>query len=171
MNTSAVDLSLLVLRWGLGGMLVAHGMNKVFGAGGIEGTTRWFQGLGFRPAWLHARVAAISEIGAGVLMILGLVTPLACAAVVGLMVVAAMTDHRGKGFFVFKGGWEYVGLVALAALCVAGLGPGEWSIDAAVHWHLFGLGWAGGALVVGVLGAVALLLVGREGHQTEPVNG
>jgi putative oxidoreductase len=162
-NTSAVDVSLLILRCGIGGMLAAHGLNKIFGAGGLEGTTRWFEALGFRPAGLHARVAAMTELGAAALMIGGLLTPLACTGYVGLMVAAALTDHRGKGFFVFKGGWEYVGLIALVAVCVAALGPGKWSIDAAVHWHLFGLGWAGIALVVGLLGAVALILVGREG--------
>jgi putative oxidoreductase len=114
-------------------------------------------------------VAATTEIVAAALMIAGLLTPLACTSFVGLMVVAAMTDHRGKGFFVFKGGWEYVGLVGLVAVCVAALGPGKWSIDAAIHWHLSGLSWAGFALVAGILGAVALLLVGRQ-HSTEPVN-
>jgi putative oxidoreductase len=162
MNTSAVDLSLLVLRVGLGGMLAAHGANKVFGPGGIAGTTRWFETLGFRPAWLHARFAAMTELGSAALMIVGLLTPLACTGFVGLMVVAALTDHRSKGFFVFKGGWEYVGLVGLVALCMAALGPGKWSIDAAAHWHLFGFAWAGFALVIGVLSAVALLLVGRK---------
>jgi putative oxidoreductase len=169
MNTSAVDASILILRLGLGGMLAAHGVNKVLGVGGIEGTTRWFEALGFRPAWLHARVAAVTEFGAGALMIAGLITPVACAGYVGLMVVAALTDHRGKGFFVFKGGWEYVGLVGLVAVCMAALGPGKWSIDAAVHWHLSGLAWAGFALVVGLLSAVALLFVGRE-RSTESVD-
>jgi putative oxidoreductase len=170
MSMSAVDGSLLVLRLGLAGMLAAHGLNKVFGAGGIAGTTRWFEALGFRPAWLHARVAAVTELGAAALMALGLLTPLASAGYVGLMIVAALTDHRGKGFFVFKGGWEYVGLVALVAVCLAALGPGRWSIDATARWHLFGLGWAGGALVVGLLAAITLLLLGRE-RQTEPVSG
>jgi hypothetical protein len=53
---------------------------------------------------------------------------------------------------------------------VAALGPGEWSIDAAVHWHLFGLGWAGVALAAGLLSAVALLLVGRA-RSAEAVDG
>jgi len=94
----------------------------------------------------------------------------AVAERIAATVVAARTDHRAKGFFVFKGGWEYVGLVALVAVCVAALGPGEWSIDAAVHWHLFGLGWAGVALAAGLLSAVALLLVGRA-RSAEAVDG
>jgi putative oxidoreductase len=165
MTTIAVDLSLLILRLALGAMLAAHGLNKIVGAGGIEGTQRWFEGLGFRPAWLHARLAAATEIGAATLMVLGLVTPLACAAYVGLMVVAARTDHRGKGFFVFKGGWEYVGLVGVVAVCVAAMGPGEWSVDGVIDWHLVGLRWAAFSLVVGLLSAGALLSVGR-GHST-----
>jgi putative oxidoreductase len=143
-------------------MLAAHGVNKIFGEGGLDGTTRWFEAMGFRPAWLHARVAAITELGAAALMIVGLITPAACSAYAGLMLVAALSDHRGKGFFVFKGGWEYVGLVGLVAVCVAGLGPGKWSIDAVAHWHLFGVGWAALALVVGLLGALALLFVGSD---------
>jgi putative oxidoreductase len=30
-----------------------HGLNKVFGGGGISGTARWFEGLGLRP-WVFA---------------------------------------------------------------------------------------------------------------------
>jgi putative oxidoreductase len=143
-------------------MLIAHGVNKVFGDGGIAGTTRWFEALGFRPAWMHARIAAMMEIGAGSLMVIGLLTPLASTCFVALMAVAGLTDHRGKGFFVFKGGWEYVGLNALVSVSVAGLGPGKWSIDATAHWHLLGLGWAIAAVVLGLMSAGALLIVGRE---------
>jgi uncharacterized membrane protein YphA (DoxX/SURF4 family) len=72
---SEVDAVLLILRLGPGGMLAAHGVNKVLGAGGLEGRSRWFEALGFRPAGLHARVAAMTEFGAGSLMIVGLLTP------------------------------------------------------------------------------------------------
>jgi putative oxidoreductase len=159
---STVDISLLLLRVGLGGMLAAHGMNKVFGPGGLAGTTQWFAGLGFRPAKLFARLAAATEIGAGSLVIIGLATPLACAAYVGLMVVAGLTDHRGKGFFEFKGGWEYVGMVGLVAVCLVALGPGGWSLDAGLHWRLSGLGWALLALLLGVSSAVVILVAGRR---------
>jgi putative oxidoreductase len=78
----------------------------VLGPGGLGGTTQWFARLGVRPAWLHARLAAATKIGAGTLLVIGLATPMACAAYVGLMVVAGLTDYRGKGFVIFKGGWE-----------------------------------------------------------------
>lgn len=68
------DLALLVIRLALGPMLVIHGVNEVAGAGGLKGTESWFLALGSRPAWLHARVAAATEITAGVFLTLGLLT-------------------------------------------------------------------------------------------------
>ncbi|MGL5817756.1 MAG: DoxX family protein [Phycicoccus sp.] len=154
---AGVDLGMLVVRLALGPMLVVHGWNKVFGGGGLNGTAGWFDSLGLRPGWLHARLAAVTEIGAGVLVTLGLLTGLAGMAFVGLMAVAALTDHRGKGYFVFAGGWEYVVLVAMVAVGLVSVGPGEWSLDAAFGLDLAGPGWAVVATVGGVLAAAALL--------------
>ena len=142
MDTSAVDLGMLLVRVAIGGMLIVHGLNKIRGPGGIAGTESWFESLGMRPAWLHARIAAATEIGSGALLCLGLLSTLSCAAVIGLMIVAALTDHRDKGFFVFKGGWEYVVFVALIALALAWVGPGRWSIDQAIGVDVNGVGWS-----------------------------
>ena len=153
-----VDLGMFIIRLALGLMLIAHGYNKLFGAGGLAGTTRWFEGLGLKPAWLHARIAPVNEIGAGILLSLGLFFPLACAAFVGLMAVASLTDHRGKGYFVFKGGWEYTLLVGTVAVGMASIGPGDWSVDhALLDWHLAGPEWAAFAAVLGLLAAGLLL--------------
>jgi putative oxidoreductase len=152
------DFGLLVLRLALGPMLVAHGCNKVFGSGGLQGTTNWFAGLGFHPAWLHARIAAGTEVGAGLLLATGLMTPLASTAFVGLMVTATLTDHRGKGYFVFKGGSEYTVLVAMVAVALAALGPGTWSADHVLGTDdLAGVGWAIGAAAVGALSALGMM--------------
>jgi putative oxidoreductase len=151
------DLAALVLRLALGPMLVTHGWNKAFGAGGLAGTTRWFESLGLRPSWMHARVAAATELGAGLLLTLGLLTGLDATALVGLMVVAARTDHRGKGYFVFKGGCEYTVLVAMAAVGLAALGPGNWSLDHAAGIGLDGYVWAAVAAVGGTAAGFGLL--------------
>jgi putative oxidoreductase len=149
---------MFIIRLALGLMLIAHGYNKLFGAGGLAGTTRWFEGLGLKPAWLHARIAPVNEIGAGILLSLGLFFPLACAAFVGLMAVASLTDHRGKGYFVFKGGWEYTLLVGTVAVGMASIGPGDWSVDhALLDWRLAGPEWAAFAAVLGLLAAGLLL--------------
>jgi putative oxidoreductase len=113
--------------------------------------------LGLRPAWLHARLAAATELGAGALVLLGLLNGLAAMAVVGLMTVATRTDHRGKGYFVFKGGWEYTVLVGMVAVGLAAAGPGAWSLDGLLGLDLAGAAWATVALVGGV-GAGGLLL-------------
>lgn len=157
--STELDLAMLVLRVALGAMLVAHGANKVFGAGGLDGTAGWFESIGLRPSRLHARVAAFTEIGAGALLLVGLGTTAASAAFIGLMLVATFTDHRGKGYFVFKGGWEYTVLIAMVALVPALVGPGRWSLDYAFGVEAFGLGWAFVALAAGVLGAASLLAV------------
>src|ERR1700729_3245955 len=163
------DFPALALRTAIGPMLVLHGHNKVFGAGGLKGTTGWFDSLGLQPAAVHARMAAATEIGAGTLITLGVVNPLPSAAVVGLMATAAATDHRGKGFFVFKGGWEYTLVVAAAATALAGLGNGRWSVD-----RLFGregragAGGALGAAAFGVASAAALLAATYRPDQDVP---
>lgn len=153
-----VDLGMLLLRAALGPMIIMHGWNKLRGPGGLSGTERWFARLGFRPAGLHARVAAVSELGAGVVMVAGLLAPLAAAAFVGLMAVASMTDHRGKGYFVFAGGWEYTLLVGMVAPVVAVVGPGAWSIDGLLGLDgLHGVWWGVAAITAGLVGAGAVL--------------
>ena len=160
---NGVALGLLVIRLGLGGMLAVHGLNKVAGPGGLAGTARWFESLGLQPGWLHARLAAANEIGAGLLMACGLAFPLAGAAFIGLMAVAAVTDHRGKGFFVFKGGWEYVAVIGVISAALVSTGPGRYSLDAALGWHLAGPGWAGLAMLVGVAAAGGLYRAATRG--------
>jgi putative oxidoreductase len=166
------NLALLVLRAAIGSILLAHGYNKAFGVGGLDGTARWFASLGLRPPALHARVAAFTELAAGTALALGLITSAACAATIGLMTVAAITDHRGKGFFVFKGGWEYVAAVGVVSAVVAAVGPGTWSLDNAFGWTAFGWAWSLVAILLGVVAAVGLVVVCRRpvasarGHHT-----
>ena len=76
------DLAFLVLRVVFGLSIAAHGYNKV--AKGLEGTARWFGSVGLRaPRW-QARAAASTEIGAGLLLAAGLLTPLAAAGIIAV---------------------------------------------------------------------------------------
>jgi putative oxidoreductase len=151
------DAAALLLRLTLGPMLFAHGYNKIAGAGGLQGTTGWFESLGLKPAAVHARMAAGTELAAAVGLTLGLGGPLPAAATVGLMTVAARTDHRGKGFFVFKGGWEYVGVAGGAAVALAALGNGRHSLDGLLRRRSSGVRPALLAAALGAAGAAALL--------------
>jgi putative oxidoreductase len=84
------------------------------------------------------------------------------------MATAAATDHRGKGFFVFKGGWEYTAVVAAAATALAGLGNGRWSVDRLLRRKdRSGAGSALGAAVLGVASAAALLAASYRPNQKE----
>src|SRR5581483_2862258 len=88
MSEGVFDLALLLIRTVLGGMIFLHGYNHLFGAGGVEGTARWFASLGFRPAKVHALMSGYVELAAGVGLLLGLLNALACAALIGTMCVA-----------------------------------------------------------------------------------
>jgi putative oxidoreductase len=177
--TTTFDLAMLVLRATLGGMIAMHGWNHLFGKGGVEGTTRWFASLGFRPARLHALMSGWVELAAGAGLIAGFLTAPAAAALIGTMTVAGWAAHRPHGFFIFRDGYEYVLVVAVAAFALAVLGPGEFSLDNAfgiVSYHPADtsglLGRAGGALAaIGGLGGGALLLVTgwRPVRETEKV--
>jgi putative oxidoreductase len=162
----AFDLALLLVRLTLGSVMIMHGKNHLWGKGGVEGTARWFASLGFHPARVHAYLSGYGELAAGAGLILGLLTPLAGAAVISTMCVAGWAAHRPNGFFIFRDGYEYVLVMAVATLAVAILGPGGHSLDDAFGIVDYGdpssaglLGVTGGliALVGGVGGAAALL--------------
>ncbi|MCZ7526448.1 MAG: DoxX family protein [Acidimicrobiia bacterium] len=104
MDVDALNTGLLVLRVTVGAVILAHGVNHIVGGGRIAGTARWFESLGMRPGILHAWLASLTEVAVGPMLILGLLTPLAAAGVLGVMLVAWITNHRGNGFFIFRPG-------------------------------------------------------------------
>jgi putative oxidoreductase len=149
-----MDMGLLIVRLVIGMTLAAHGSQKLltrFGGGGIAGSAPFFEQLGFRPGRLHAALAGIAEIGGGLLLAAGLFTPLAAAALLGVMVVAVGSVHWGKGFFLNTGGFEYNLALAAGALAVAFTGPGAISLDRALGVSWSGNSWGLAALVLGLL--------------------
>ncbi|MVZ99910.1 DoxX family membrane protein [Actinomadura sp. LD22] len=154
-----IDIAAAALRLTVGGIMIAHGRNHLFGPGGVEGTARWFGGVGLRPPRAHAWASGLLEMGAGAGLLLGLVTPLWSAAIIGVCAVAGIAVHRANGFFVFKDGYEYVLALGVMAVAIAALGPGTWSLDHLLHIDPSG-GWAAlGSLVAGLGGAAGMLAV------------
>ncbi len=135
MDSEAVAFALLVFRCAIGVVMFAHGFQHLFRGGKVEGTGRWFASLGMKPGILHAWIASLAELAAGVCLIVGLLVPLGAAAVVGTMTVALLINHRGNGFFIFRPGegWEYVMTLIAAGVALATLGGGRWSIDHALE--------------------------------------
>lgn len=146
------DIATLVLRLWLGTVMLAHGINH---ARSLEGTASWFESKGFRQASLNARGSALGEVAIGLGLVSGLLTAPAAAGLVATMTVAFGSIHRFAGFFVFHRpdeGWEYVATLAVAAIALATLGPGELSLDAAFGIDQSLSGWAG--LVIGLAGVL-----------------
>ena len=142
MTQGSLDVALFLLRITLGGMILLHGYNHLFGPGGVEGTARWFASLGFRPAKVHALMSGWIELAAGAGLILGFFHAFAGAALIGIMCVAGVAAHRPNGFFKFRDGYT-IGLVDYDDPTSAGL-----------------LGRTGGLLagLLGGGGAAALLI-------------
>lgn len=158
-DLDTINLVLLVFRVAIGLVILAHGVNHIIGGGKIQGTASWFESIGMRPPLVQAWLASLTEIGAGVLLVLGLLTPFGSAGLLGVMIVAWVVAHRKNGFFIFRPGqgWEYVAVLSACALAIGTVGPGDWSVDAALDWN--GLTGNAGLLISlsGVVGAALLL--------------
>jgi len=152
------DTASLILRLVLGGVMLAHGVKH---ARGKTKTSNWFGSIGFKSPGLQWFASTATEIGVGVLLILGLITTAAAAGVIGIMAVAFVSVHRAAGFWVTarpEEGWEYVLTLSAVAAALAIAGPGSASIDAALGLDTVLDGWVGGAAVlVGILAAGAQL--------------
>lgn len=136
------DLGLMLLRVGLGALLIAHGLQKAFGwwgGSGLGGFEQSLADLGYQHANILTYVGAGAQIGAGVLLVLGLFTPLAAAAALAYLIngllasVSAQPDHGYFPFFLPSGHEYQVTLIVLAAALTL-TGPGRYGFDAGRGW-------------------------------------
>ena len=161
---------LMILRAVVGMVLVCHGAQKLFGWFGGHGprfTGAFFELLGYRPGLPFAVIAGLSEAGGGVMLAVGFLTPLAGAAVIGVMLNAA-SSLRGRGPWVINGGWEYTVVLATVGASIALTGPGDASVDHALGLEL-STAWGIGGVALGVAAALATLLLRRPGRESEPL--
>jgi putative oxidoreductase len=161
------DLGLLLLRLGAGGVLAAHGTQKLFGwfgGHGIEGTGQFMESVGYRPGRASATASGLAETGGGALLALGLATPAAGAAAAGAMGGAAAV-HTPNGFFNQSGGYEYAATLGLAATGLAVTGPGRLSLDHTLG-HVFDRGWMV-PTALAATAAVTALVVGARSRRME----
>jgi putative oxidoreductase len=158
-----MDAGLLVGRLVLGGLMAAHGAQKLlgwFGGYGLTGTGAFFEALGFRPGRAFAAAAAIAEVAGGALVAFGLLGPVGPALMLSVMIVAAVSAHWNNGVFAMNNGIEVPLLYATGATVLGLTGPGRYSLDAllglASMWTP-ALDWS--ALGLGVLGGIVNLIV------------
>jgi len=159
---------MLFLRVVVGLLLFGHGAQKLFGwfgGHGPAGTAGFFGSLGFRRQHTlpMALLAGASE-AAGLLLALGLLTPLACLAVATVMVVAVGTVHWRNGLWVTNGGYEFNLVLWTVAIAIAASGPGRFSLDGAIHWadNITGVWWGVGVLIASLLAGVAVLALREQ---------
>ncbi|MFC5826220.1 DoxX family protein [Nonomuraea insulae] len=139
---------LLILRIVVGGLIAAHGLQKMtrwLGGVGLGGGAKELGRDGFRGGRLTAVAAGCSQTGGGLLLAAGLMTPLAVADVAGAMTVAA-TVKLPHGLWIQEDGYEYPLVMILSAAVIGLTGPGAWSLD-----RLVGIKWPA---PTGDLGAV-----------------
>ncbi|UQW99866.1 DoxX family protein [Streptomyces sp. RerS4] len=124
------DVGLLLLRLVLGLTMAAHGSQKLFGwfgGGGLGGTGKFFTASGYPAGDAFAVIAGLTETLGGLGLAVGLLTPLAGAAVVGTMINAIVV--HGAGSFFAPTGIEYELLLTVGAAALTLSGPGRIAVD------------------------------------------
>ncbi len=124
----ARDLVLLLARVGIGVVFIAHGWQKLF-TNGIEGTAGFFSSVGVPLPTASAWFAALVELVGGAALVLGLGTLVVGVLLALQMLGAYVFVHAGNGLFVTESGWELVLALGAAALVLAAVGPGRYSLD------------------------------------------
>jgi putative oxidoreductase len=157
------DTALLLLRLGVGLTFAAHGAQKAFGWWGGPGPQGWrgaMAKMGYRPEGLFAPLSAAIELVGGLALAIGLLTPIAAAALIAQSVVIIGQVHWQNGFFNGKGGYEFPLSLGLGSVAILLLGAGAWSLDAA-------FGFAPDAtvrvalIVIGIVAGLVALAVPR----------
>jgi putative oxidoreductase len=144
-----MSYGLLLLRVFVGFAFFGHGTQKLFGwfgGYGPQGTGGFFASQGYRSGVQMAVLAGLAEAGGGTLLALGLLTPLACAAIAIVMLNAIFAVTLKRGFML---GSELELTYLVTAISLAAIGPGRFSLDRALGWddELSGVLWGVGAFV------------------------
>jgi putative oxidoreductase len=166
-NPSA-DLGLLLLRFAVGGVFFAHGMQHVFGLWGGVGMTglrNTLTAFGFRNVNVLAWVTALTELVGGAAVVLGLFTPLAAAGLLALMINAVLLKAVNGFFIAGPPGAASVELEVVLGLGAAALvltGAGRVALENGRTWNRRPAPWGVLFLIIGVAAALAVYFLLRQ---------
>ncbi|MEV0697779.1 DoxX family protein [Saccharopolyspora sp. NPDC050389] len=158
---AGTDLGLLILRLALGGLFLAHGVQKLFGVlggPGPDGFAMALSKMGFENSAMLALITGGTELGAGALLVLGLFTPLAAAGIVGVMANAIFLK-LGSGFFAATGGFEFEATLGVLGLGLMFTGPGRVALDYGRVWFRRPLIFGFIALIIAAAASAAVLIL------------
>jgi putative oxidoreductase len=128
-----IDIGLLLIRLVIGLLFIGHGTQKLFGwfgGYGLKGTGDWMDSLGLKPGMTMALLAGLTELIGGILLVLGLLTPLAGLMIAATMVMAIVKVHGPNGLWSTQNGYEYNLTLLAVAIGIALIGPGQYALDA-----------------------------------------
>lgn len=160
-----MQLGRLGARALIGTLFIGHGTQKLFGwygGPGLAGADGMMESLDMRPGRRNALAAGITETAGGALLLAGLGTPLAAAALTGVMITAIRKVHLANGPWAAQGGWEYNAVLIAAVLALAEDGPGDLSLDARLGKEYSGPAMALGALALGAAASTLTIELGRR---------
>jgi putative oxidoreductase len=155
------DLGLLILRVVVGVTFAAHGAQKAFGWWQGSGWAGWHavvERMGFRPVPLFAAISIAAELGGGLALAVGFLTPLAATLLIGQSTVIIGKAHWPRGFWNRDNGFEFPLSLVAGAIAILLIGPGAVSFDEAAGLA-FGDTVRLSLLVVGLLGGALSILV------------
>jgi putative oxidoreductase len=166
-NPSA-DLGLLLLRFAVGGVFFAHGVQHVFGLWGgvgMPGLRNALTAFGFRNVNVLAWVTALTELVGGAAVVLGLFTPLAAAGLLALMINAVLLKAVNGFFIAGPPGAASVELEVVLGLGAAALvltGAGRIALENGRTWNRRPAPWGVLFLIIGVAAALAVYFLLRQ---------
>ena len=167
----SMDLAISILRVVLGLLFIGHGAQKLFGwfgGYGLSGTAQFFESLGINPPKFWAFIAGAAEFLGGLGLALGLFTPLAAAAIIGVMLTAIAKVHWTHGLWINNNGAEYAIVNTLLATFLALFGPGLYALDQYLNiTYPMPLTFLIG-LAVAVAAVLVVLASGRRAAQVQP---
>lgn len=168
-----MEYGLLLLRLFVGLLFAAHGAQKLFGwfgGGGPQGTAAFLSSLGYRASGAMAILVGLAELGGGLLLAAGLLTPFASFLLATVMLNAIITVVFPKGFL---GGYEFELTLLVAAIALAATGPGEISLDDAIGWadDITGIAWASLALAAAIVASLVTTTLGRGSADLDEIPG